>query len=209
MILRLLMLPITIMILVRQYYAERQAALESEYFCECPKDCVLHETIKQEQAELFTQAITAITMINKPKEQKAPGDYLLEMRLLDCDVCEGTQRLDLYEHTWCKDWDEGTPYGWCPECFPGATFQWMGTPLPDLETKRLYNIIMAIERGTWATSGKEVKIRKRFELALRYEYAMRNVTDGDIIKIEMANMKWHAEQRKKRLEREEAEVNGC
>ncbi len=61
---------------------------------------------------------------------------------------------------------------------------WYGIPIPHLERKRLYNIIQAMERGYWLTTGNEVKINEKTREALKVEFERRAYSVKEIRRIE-------------------------
>jgi hypothetical protein len=71
---------------------------------------------------------------------------------------------------------------------------WMGIPLWELESKRLYNIVQALKKGHWA-SGKKVLFSEPMAKALYSEYDRRHFTQSDIDSFILANSQWEARNR--------------
>lgn len=83
-------------------------------------------------------------------------------------------------------------FSWYTIAFNDVEYEWCKIPLKKLGSKRLYNIIEAIKRGHWITSGRQVKIKARLQAALQSEWENRKVSKKKIKKIIRQNKKWEA-----------------
>ena len=181
---QVLMLPITIILLLIKAREEELASLTSIPGCTCfPEgtflvtgDCKMHDPETEDDPEYTAQL--------QLREELA----FLRTTVQQCSLCHGRNKVP--KMCWQEEWDENTPYGTCPECWEGRRFHWLRIPLPELDPKRLYNIIQAMDRGTWKSSGQRVRIGSRLRLALYDEYKLRDLDDDDIAVIEKANQEY-------------------
>jgi len=74
--------------------------------------------------------------------------------------------------------------------FKEINYKWMGVELFNLKGKKLYNIIQAIERGYWLTTGCPVKIPDYLVTELQAEWAERRISAKKVAKYIKANQKW-------------------
>lgn len=69
---------------------------------------------------------------------------------------------------------------------------WMGTPILNLKDGHLYNIVQAIHRGYWLTTGGTCLVEGLQRERLLDEYASRQFTEASIVAFEERNQEWES-----------------
>jgi len=93
----------------------------------------------------------------------------------------GVQKIEMKSYCFCVP--RLDPFPW----------MWVEDYVNELKGRRLYNIIEAIKRGTWKTSGKKVEIAPGLKRALQAEWEKRAISAKKIAKYERKNKEWEQE----------------